>query len=61
MCHVSCVTCHLSPVMCHLSHVQIFFLNHFYIKERKEKNIKKINKVVKLFGGGTVIKGAYPV
>ena len=46
MCHVSCVTCHLS-------HVKLFFSNFFY-------PLKKLDKVVELVGGGSVISRAYP-
>ena len=54
MCHVSCVMCHVSHVNCHLSHVNkknyIFF-----------NPLKKLDKVVELVGGVSVINGAYPV
>ena len=59
--------CHVSPVTCHMSRVtgcikKILFkknndnhiTNFFYPK-------KKLDKVVKLVGGGSVINGAYPV
>ena len=53
MCQMSHVKCHVSHVTCHMSHVTcqmsiILFIYFFY-------------KVVKLFGGGSVINGAYPV
>ena len=51
---MSHITCHVSPVTCHLSHVNkkiyILFLS-----------FKKIDKVVEIVGGGSVINGAYPV
>ena len=55
MCHVSPVTSHLSLVTCHLWHVKkkrrkVFFLS-----------LKKLDKVVELVGGGSVINGAYPI
>ena len=40
------VTCHLSRVTCHM---------YFFFPE------KKLDKVVELVGGGSVINGAYPV
>ena len=46
--HVSHVTCHVSHVMCHMSIFTIFFIFIFY-------------KVVKLFGGGSVIQPLQPV
>ena len=52
MCQVSCVTCHVSPVMCRLSHVKC---NFFLYPE------KKLDKMVKIVGGWSVINGAYPV
>ena len=53
-CHVSYVMCHMSYVMCHMSYVILFIylLLFFFIF---------LDKVVKLFGGGSVISGAYPV
>ena len=57
MCHLSCVTCYVlpvmcpvSPVMCHLSHEEIM-----------KKILKKMDKVVELVCGGSLINGAYPV
>ena len=51
MCHMSHVRCHLSRVTCNMS--------------KKFKTIfierKKIDKMVELVGGGSVINGAYPV
>ena len=49
MCHVSCVLCQVSRVMCHIKK-NLFFLS-----------LKKVDKVVELVGGGSVINGAYPV
>ena len=61
MCHVSCVTCHLSPILCHVSPVtSLFFMLkkiHLYIYSGEEK---KLDLVVELVGGGSVINGAYP-
>ena len=54
MCHVSAVTCHLSPVMCHLSHVKKKLYIYFFLFLQK-----KLEKVVELVGGGSVINGAY--
>ena len=56
---VSRVMCHLSPVTCHLSHVKknIFI----YLKKKKIIPSQKLDKVVELVGGGSVINGAYPV
>ena len=48
MCHVSCGIDHVSRVTGHLS----FF---FYM------SLKKLDKVVELVVGGSVINGAYPV
>ena len=52
ICHVSPVTCHLSRVTCHLSK------NILYIKKNPQK---KLDKVVELVGGGSVINGTFPV
>ena len=57
-CYVSCVMCHVSRVMCHLSHVKIYF---FYILYIFFYPLKKMDRVVELVGGGSVINGAYPV
>ena len=57
-------------VMCHLSHVtckkKLFYI--FLYKNNKEEEEKyiyypseKLDKVVELIGGGSVINGAYPV
>ena len=46
-CHMSPVTYHMSCVTCHVSHVT-YFISFF-------------SNVMKLFGGGSVINGAYPV
>ena len=51
MFHVSCVTCHLSDVK------KMLFL--FFFMEIK--SFKKLEKLVELVCGGSVIKGAYPV
>ena len=58
MCHVSCVMCLVSHVMCHLSGVRCHLS---YVNFKKKSFIKKRDKVVELVGGGSVIKGAYPV
>ena len=50
----SLVTCHMSRVTCHMSFFSFFFL------VKKSKNLKKMDKVVELVGGGSVINGAYP-
>ena len=47
---MSLVTCQVSGVTCHMS-----------TKKIKKIKIKKIDKVVELVGGGSVINGAYPV
>ena len=64
MCHVSSVTCHVSPVMCHVSPVtchlsHVIFL--FIFLDKKKYPLEKMDKVVELVGGGSVINGAYPV
>ena len=62
MCHVSGVTRHMSRVTCH-----IFFLNKKKEgKKEREKKLffilkNKLENVVELGGGGSVINGAYPV
>ena len=56
MCHVSCVMCHVSRVTCHLSRVTCHLL-HFFFK----LSLRKLDKGVKLVGGGSAINGAYPV
>ena len=63
MCHMSCVTCHMSCVTCHVSPVtcQNFFFLHFYNQKIKNKKPEKMDRVVELVGGGSVINGAYPV
>ena len=67
ICHVSCVMSHmscviLSHVTCHLLNVQIIFPN---IKKYKKYiyiiSFKKMDKVVQLVIGGSVINEAYPV
>ena len=64
MCHVSCVMCHVSCVKCRLSPVTCqnnFFLhNKIYITDFF-LSLKKLDKVVELVGGGSVLNGAYPV
>ena len=67
MCHVSGVTPHVSLVTCHMSHVtrhvspfscQFFF---FFYEEEKNLILKhKLDNVVELVGGGSVIKGPTP-
>ena len=65
MCHVSHVMCHMSRVTCHMSHVkcQKKKKKKKIMRKKKKKNIlqKKLDKVVELVGGGSVINGAYPV
>ena len=71
MCHVSLVTSNLSPVTCHLSPVTCHMSKYFFktFSERRKKiniyiiffPLKKLDKVVELVGGGSVINGAYPV
>ena len=58
MCHVSCVMCHVSRVTCHMSKKKLYFnfLIFFLLLF-----LKKLDKVVELVGGGSVINGAYPV
>ena len=53
MCHVSCVTCHVSPVTGHGAHV-IFYLFFFLTKKSIKK---KLDNVVELVDGGSVING----
>ena len=60
-CHVSPVTCHVSHVTCHLSHVKKIFYIFFTKKIIQKKILKKMDKVVELVGGGSVINRAYPV
>ena len=52
ICHVSPVTCHLSPVTCQ---------KNIFIYKKKISPSQKLDKVVELVGGGSVINGAYPV
>ena len=61
MCHVSCVMCHVSHVTCHMS--KYYFLTFFYLKKIYGFSLylKKLDKVVELVGGESVINGAYPV
>ena len=47
ICHVSCVTCHISHVTCHIWCVTFVLVSFFLL--------------VELFGGGSVINGAYLV
>ena len=47
MCHMSCVTCHVSRVTRHMSHVKYNIFLFIFLE-----------KVLKLVGGGSVIKGA---
>ena len=61
--HASHVRCHMSRVTCHVSCVKNIFFLHFH-KKRKKKKItlqKKLDQVVELVGGVSVINGAYPV
>ena len=61
MCHLSRVTCHVSPVTCRMSKKN-------YIKKIKNKKIyiyiyifylkEKLEELVELVGGGSVINGA---
>ena len=67
-CHLSCVTCHLSHITCNLSRVKKKTKQKKkLLKKRNTKKIKffylekKLDKVVELVGGGSVINGAYPV
>ena len=57
MCHISCVTCHVSQVICHMSCVTCHASNVRYQVSSVSFYIQKIE----LFGGGSVIKGAYPI
>ena len=43
-----------------MSHVKIYFFAFFYKKIKKKKivSLKKLDKVVELVGGGSVINGA---
>ena len=62
-CHMSRVTCHVSRVTCHVSHVTCQ-KKKIYILIKKKLfffYLKKMDKVVELVGGGSVINGAYPV
>ena len=64
-CHVPCVTCHLSCVSCQVSRVTChmsFFFSSFFIQKINIKKIlkNKLDNVVELVGGGSVINGAYP-
>ena len=56
--HVSRVMCHMSHVTCRMSKKKLHF---FSIKKTKKNLPKKLDKVVELVGGGSVINGAYPV
>ena len=56
MFHVSLVTCHLSHVKKFIYFIFIFFILIFFVIQQK-----KIDKVVKLVGEGSVINGTYPV
>ena len=59
MCHVSCVNCHMSHVTCHVSHVKCQQTKKFDIKFFLCK--KKLDNVMELVGGGSVINEADPV
>ena len=59
---MSRVTCHVSRVTCHMSkkknnYILFIYFIYLFIFLRK----KKLDKVVELVGGGSVINGAYPV
>ena len=59
ICHVSLVTCHLSHVTCHMSHVtchMLFFFKCLVFLYPEQK----LDNVVELVGGGSVINRAYP-
>ena len=59
MYHLSLVTCHLSPVKCQQQKNDFFLLKiyiYFFFL-----SFKKLEKVVELVGGVSVINGAYPV
>ena len=61
MCHVSCVMCHVSPVTCHVSPVTCHLsLVRCHLKKKIILQ-KKLDTVVELVGGASVINGAYPV
>ena len=69
MFHVSCVTCHVSCVMRHVSPVtceNILSIKKYIFFFNLETNVKfycplkKLDKVVELIGGGSVINGASP-
>ena len=59
-CHVSLATCHMSPVTC--KKITIIMI---IIKKLNKKIIfypsEKLDKVVEIVGGGSVINMAYPV
>ena len=59
---MSHVTYHVSLVMCHMSHVKKQNKKKNIIRIQKKCNLQiKLDKVVELGGGGSVINGAYPV
>ena len=57
MCHMSPVTCHVSRITCHMSHVK---KNYIYIYFFLIILQKKLDKVVELVGGGSVINRPAP-
>ena len=65
LCHVSCALCHVSLFMCHVSSVtcDMSFKKKlfFKLKTKTTTTITKMDWVVELVVGGSVIKGAYPV
>ena len=53
MCHASCVMYHMPHVMGHVSHVTCHIIyKYLYFM---------LDKLVELFGGGSVINKAYPI
>ena len=60
-CQVSGVSCQLSGVSCQVSHVmcQVSQVT-FFPRKNDNKEKKKMDGVVELVGGGSVINGATP-
>ena len=52
MCHMLCVKCHMSRVTTHMSSVTCHIFFYFFTNWCK---------LFKLVGGGSLLKGAYPV
>ena len=52
---MSCVTYHMSSDMCHISHVTC------HLSRVMCHRLDSLNKMMELFGGGSVINMAYPV